>query len=74
MVTVKHLKPAHPSLMAGTANHVDETNHRGYLKHAINRPQFTSAVLQHLSFASEDQHNRTPRAAEIQGLITLVKD
>jgi len=73
LVAVKHLGPAQFPLMPGTADHIDEADHRRYLKHAASGVKLASVVFQHLCFLSKEQHYSPTRATQIQGLIALIE-
>jgi hypothetical protein len=43
--------------MAGTFNHVDESDYRRYLKYEVGRVKLTPVVFQHLGFPPKDQYH-----------------
>jgi hypothetical protein len=74
LVAIEYLEPAQFPLMTRPINHIDQPDYGRYLKHLVNRVKLTSAILQHFSFATENQHYGPTRATQIEGLITLVKN
>jgi hypothetical protein len=59
--------------MPGTADHIDKPDYRRYLKYGASRVKLASVILQHFGFAPKHQHYSPTRAAQVKGLITLIK-